>query len=56
MVRKFPLFRSEWKKRTTSVLTLPVNVTIFDRKFEGISFLTCEFTEAGAVTQPVNKS
>ena len=39
-----------------SVLTLPVNVNIFDRKFGGISFLTCESTETGAVTQRVNKS
>ena len=46
-------FRHE---HTASVLTLPVNVKIFDRKFEGISFLTCESTETGAVTQRVNKS
>ena len=38
-----------------SVLALPVNVKIFHRKFEGISFLTCESTETGAVTQRVNK-
>ena len=39
-----------------SVLTLSVTVKIFDRKFEGISFLTCESTETGAVTQHVSKS
>ena len=38
------------------LITLPVNVNIFDRTFEGISFLTCESTETGAVTQRVNKS
>ena len=45
-----------YKLISFSVLTLPVNVKIFDRKFEGISFLTCESTETGAVTQRVNKS
>ena len=55
-VRKFSLFHSEWKKKTTPVLTLPVNVKNFDRKFESTIFLTCVYTETGAVTQRVNKS
>ena len=38
-----------YKLNSFSVLTLPVNVKIFDRKFGGISFLTCESTETGAV-------
>ena len=40
-----------YKLISFSVLALPVNVKIFDRKFEGISFLTCESTETGAVKQ-----
>ena len=51
MLRKFPLFRSEWKNRTTFVY-----VKIFDSKLKCISFLTCESTETGAVTQRFNKS
>ena len=39
-----------------SVWTWTVNVKNFGRKFEGISFLTCESTEPGAVTQRINKS
>ena len=45
-----------YKLISFSVLTLPVNVKTFDRKFEGISFLTCESTETGTVTQHVSKS
>ena len=45
-----------YKLISFSVLTLPVNAKIFDRKFEGISFLTCESTETAAVTQRVSKS
>ena len=45
-----------YKLISFSVLTLPVNVKIFDRKFVGISVLTCKSTETGAVTQRVNKS
>ena len=40
-----------YKLISFSVLALSVNVKIFDRKFEGISFLTCESTETGAVMQ-----
>ena len=45
-----------YKLISFSVLTLPVNVKIFDRKFEGISFFTCESTETRPITQCVNKS
>ena len=38
-----------------SVLTSPVNMKMFERTFEGISFLTRMSTETGAVTQRVSK-